>query len=173
MPSNARPTQKDPENKLLWKFNRRRLEAEEIRDAMLAVSGALNPRMGGPSVIVPIDQELVNALYKPSQWAVTPDPTSTCARSIYLIAKRNLRCPSWRFSTRPTAGQLPTARIEHACAAGARAAERRLRQPAGGISGEEARSEAGPTPRSKSTWLIGWLRDARRTPRKCRWRLVF
>ena len=31
--------EKDPENALLWKFNRRRLEAEEIRDSMLAVSG--------------------------------------------------------------------------------------------------------------------------------------
>ena len=53
--------EKDPENKLLWRFNRRRLEAEEIRDAMLAVSGQLNAKAGGPSVMVPIDQGLVNA----------------------------------------------------------------------------------------------------------------
>ena len=51
--------EKDPENALLWKFNRRRLEAEEIRDAMLAVSGRLNLKAGGPSVMVPIDPELV------------------------------------------------------------------------------------------------------------------
>jgi hypothetical protein len=90
---NDEANKKDPENTLLWKFNRRRLEAEEIRDAMLTVSGAFNPKMGGPSVIVPIDKELVNALYKPSQWAVTPDPTEHARRSIYLIAKRNLRVP--------------------------------------------------------------------------------
>jgi hypothetical protein len=36
----------DPNNDLLWKFNRRRLDAEEIRDAMLAVSGALDSTMG-------------------------------------------------------------------------------------------------------------------------------
>ena len=36
--------EKDSENALLWKFSRRRLEAEEIRDSMLAISGRLNPK---------------------------------------------------------------------------------------------------------------------------------
>jgi hypothetical protein len=38
----------DGENQYLWRMNRRRLEAEEIRDSILAVSGRLNPEMGGP-----------------------------------------------------------------------------------------------------------------------------
>ncbi|MHB1560159.1 MAG: PSD1 and planctomycete cytochrome C domain-containing protein [Isosphaeraceae bacterium] len=38
----------DPENRLLWKQTVRRLDAEEIRDAMLAASGELDSRMGGP-----------------------------------------------------------------------------------------------------------------------------
>ena len=37
----------DPENDLLWRFDPRRLEAEELRDAMLTVTGRLNPEMGG------------------------------------------------------------------------------------------------------------------------------
>ena len=37
----------DPENRLLWHFSRRRLTAEEIRDAMLAVSGRLNLKAAG------------------------------------------------------------------------------------------------------------------------------
>ncbi len=41
---------KDPENRLLWRMNVRRLEAEQIRDSMLAASGELDPSTGGPSV---------------------------------------------------------------------------------------------------------------------------
>ena len=39
----------DPENRLLWRMNRRRLEVEAWRDAILAVSGRLDPAVGGPS----------------------------------------------------------------------------------------------------------------------------
>ena len=40
----------DADNRLLWRANRRRLEVEAVRDAMLAVSGKLDLTMGGPSV---------------------------------------------------------------------------------------------------------------------------
>jgi hypothetical protein len=42
-------TARDADNTLLWRFPPRRLEAEAVRDAMLAVSGQLNPQVGGPS----------------------------------------------------------------------------------------------------------------------------
>ena len=85
--------QKDPNNKYLWHFERRRLEAEEIRDAELAVGGKLNLKGGGPSVMVPVDTELTHLLYKPSQWRVNANPEDHNRRSVYLIAKRNLRLP--------------------------------------------------------------------------------
>ncbi len=90
---NAKAFEKDPENKLLWKFTRRRLTAEELRDSMLAVTGNLNTKQFGPSVMIPIEKELVDALYKPSQWQVHPDANEHRRRSIYLIAKRNLHLP--------------------------------------------------------------------------------
>jgi hypothetical protein len=84
---------KDPDNRLLWRLSRRRLEAEEIRDGMLSVAGRLNPKAGGPSVIVPVERDLVKLLYDPKQWAVTADVREHDRRSVYLIAKRNLRLP--------------------------------------------------------------------------------
>ena len=92
-PNEKDAADKDPENRLLWRFGRRRLDAEQVRDAMLAVSGRLNPAMGGPSVMVPVEQELVDLLYKPIQWTPADDSGQHNRRSIYLIAKRNLRVP--------------------------------------------------------------------------------
>jgi hypothetical protein len=83
----------DPTNRLLWRFPRRRLTAEEVRDAMLAVSGRLNARFGGESIMPPVKKELVDLLYDPAQWKVTPDKREHDRRSIYLVAKRNLRLP--------------------------------------------------------------------------------
>ena len=40
----------DPENRLLWKMPRRRLDFEALRDSMLAVAGTLDDHVGGPSV---------------------------------------------------------------------------------------------------------------------------
>lgn len=92
----------DPEVRMLWRQRRRRLSAEEIRDAMLAVSGELNPDVGGPSVMVPVDPELVDLLYDPEQWEVSPDRREHNRRSIYLIAKRNLRLPFFATFDAPT-----------------------------------------------------------------------
>ena len=83
----------DPENKWLWKSNRRRLEAEEIRDTMLAISGRLNTKAGGPSVMVQIDPELIKDLKRPQYWVPTRDKTEHDRRTIYMIYKRNLILP--------------------------------------------------------------------------------
>jgi Protein of unknown function (DUF1553)/Protein of unknown function (DUF1549) len=83
----------DPDNRLLWRFPRRRLSAEELRDAMLAVSGRLNQQMGGPSVLVPIEPGLVKLIYNPAQWKPDADPRQYDRRGIYLFQKRNLRLP--------------------------------------------------------------------------------
>src|SRR5262249_29573115 len=84
---------KDPGNRLLWQFPRRRLSAEELRDAMLTAAGRLNLKAGGESVVVPVEKDLVGLLYDPGQWKVTPDEREHDRRSIYLVAKRNLRLP--------------------------------------------------------------------------------
>lgn len=85
--------EKDADNSLVWKFSKRRLEAEEIRDSMLAISGKLNEKMGGPSVLVPIDRDLVKMLKRPQYWVATKDKAEYDRRTLYLIYKRNLQLP--------------------------------------------------------------------------------
>ncbi|MBI4905303.1 MAG: DUF1553 domain-containing protein [Acidobacteria bacterium] len=85
--------EKDPQNALLWKFNRRRLEAEELRDSMLAISGRLNTKTGGPSIMVPIAEDLVKDLKRPQYWQPTRDKSEHDRRTIYMIYKRNLILP--------------------------------------------------------------------------------
>jgi mono/diheme cytochrome c family protein len=74
---------KDPENRLLGRFNRRRLTAEEIRDAALAVSGELDRTMGGSLLKTP------NREYITGQAAKTPEQYDSLRRSVYLPVIRN------------------------------------------------------------------------------------
>ena len=92
---------KDPDNRLLWHFPRRRLSAEELRDAMLTAAGRLNLKAGGPSVVIPLEKDLVDLLYDPAQWKVTVDVREHDRRSLYLLAKRNLRPPFGQMFDQP------------------------------------------------------------------------
>ncbi|MGP0067756.1 MAG: DUF1553 domain-containing protein, partial [Isosphaeraceae bacterium] len=87
----------DPDNEMLGRMNRRRLDAEGIRDAMLAASGELNPRMGGPGVLAPLEKEVRDLIFTEAEvvdlWPVDPDPAEHLRRSLYLFRKRNVRYP--------------------------------------------------------------------------------
>ena len=80
--------ERDPENRLLWRFNRQRLDFEAMRDSLLAVSGALDPAIGGPATPITeppfsarrtiygfIDRQNLDGLYRAFDFAV-PDATS-------------------------------------------------------------------------------------------------
>lgn len=90
----------DPENRLLSRMNRRRLEGEVIRDTLLAISGRLNRKRGGPGFRPPLPRELLVTLLK-NQWPVTEDPDEHNRRSIYLFVRRNLRYPIFDVFDRP------------------------------------------------------------------------
>ena len=100
--ANEYAMQADPANELLSRFRRRRITAEELRDAMLSVSGTLNDSMTGRSVMVPVDPELIALLYKPDQWEETPNTAEHNRRSVYLLAKRNLRLPMLEVFDQPS-----------------------------------------------------------------------
>jgi hypothetical protein len=95
----------DPDNRLLWQQNRRRLEGEALRDHALAVSGVLNRAQGGPMVRVPLEPEVYDLIFTEGEpdnlWPVTPDRREHARRSIYLFAKRNVRLPLFEAFDRP------------------------------------------------------------------------
>ncbi|MCA9130524.1 MAG: PSD1 domain-containing protein [Planctomycetales bacterium] len=105
-------TSVDPANRLLWRFSRRRLSGEEIRDAMLSVSGELNLGMAGASILLPVEQQLIDQLYKPTQWEVTANPQEHNRRSVYLMSKRNLRLPFMEVFDQPSAQTSCASRVQ-------------------------------------------------------------
>ncbi|HLJ17487.1 MAG TPA: PSD1 and planctomycete cytochrome C domain-containing protein [Bryobacteraceae bacterium] len=90
---NAANAKIDADNRFLWRMNRTRLDAEEIRDAVLKCADSLNPKMGGPPVIPPLSADEVSALGDVSQWPVTLDPKEPLRRSVYMYVKRTFRLP--------------------------------------------------------------------------------
>jgi hypothetical protein len=80
----ADPQKVDPANKLLWKMRLRRLEAEAIRDSILAVSGQLDATVGGPPILskaqadgrVGIDDKQLSS------------PSAKNRRSVYVLFRR-------------------------------------------------------------------------------------
>jgi hypothetical protein len=92
--------QVDPENRLLARMSRQRLDGEVIRDAMLAAADRLSPRRGGPGVRPPLPAVVAATLLK-NQWNVSPDEVDHRRRSIYLFVRRNLRYPLFEAFDRP------------------------------------------------------------------------
>jgi hypothetical protein len=91
--SSADGEQVDPENLLLWRMNKRRLEAEAIRDGVLAVSGTLNRQAGGAGVKPRIPSELLVASQRNKWPVVQKEGPQHWRRSIYIYVKRQMPFP--------------------------------------------------------------------------------
>ncbi|HSG70649.1 MAG TPA: DUF1553 domain-containing protein, partial [Planctomycetaceae bacterium] len=84
---------RDSGNRLWWRAERRRLDAESLRDAMLAVSGDLDLRVGGPSFKPTISPEALEGLSrKTAAWQASPHEEQL-RRSVYVHSKRGLLPP--------------------------------------------------------------------------------
>jgi hypothetical protein len=95
-----RSKEADPSNRLLSHANRRRLEGEAIRDAMLSAADRLSERRGGAGVKPPLPSELLATLLK-KQWEPSLDEEDHRRRSVYLFVRRNLRYPLFEVFDRP------------------------------------------------------------------------
>jgi Protein of unknown function (DUF1549)/Protein of unknown function (DUF1553) len=86
----------DPDDKLLWRYPRHRMEAEAIRDSMLATAGVLNPQAGGPGVYPPVPQGMISELSATAiagGWHTEKDPAQSDRRSVYIFVRRNQPYP--------------------------------------------------------------------------------
>ena len=90
---NEQAAAKDPENRLLWRMNPRRLEAEPLRDSILAISGKLNREMFGPGVYPRIDPDVINTGSRPRWPLDAKDDHDTWRRSVYIFVKRSVILP--------------------------------------------------------------------------------
>jgi mono/diheme cytochrome c family protein len=79
----------DRGNRLLWRMNRRRLEAEAVRDAVLAVSGKLNPQHGGS----PFEDFVYIEKYAPVYQYIVADRPELWRRTVYRFAVRSVPNP--------------------------------------------------------------------------------
>ncbi|MCA9262606.1 MAG: PSD1 domain-containing protein [Planctomycetales bacterium] len=80
-------------NRYVWRANRRRLDAESLRDALLNTSGQLNLAMRGPSFYPHLSEEALEGLsQKSGAWQESPPP-ERAKRSIYMMTKRSRLLP--------------------------------------------------------------------------------
>ena len=84
---------KDPTNNLFWRFNMRRLTAEEVRDSILAANNKLNPKLLGPSIYPVLPAEVLHGQSRPGAGWNTSRGDELNRRSIYIHIKRSLPVP--------------------------------------------------------------------------------
>ncbi len=92
----------DPANRLLSHMNLRRMEAEVIRDSILAASGKLNVEVGGPGIKPRLPAELIPASQRNKWPAISVEESKHWRRSVYIYSKRQLLMPMMELFDAPT-----------------------------------------------------------------------
>ena len=92
----------DPSNQLLWRMNLLRLEAETLRDSILAASGKLNLKSGGPGIKPRVRAELLTASQRNKWPVVAKENEQHWRRSVYIYSKRQLLMPMMELFDAPT-----------------------------------------------------------------------
>jgi hypothetical protein len=91
--NNADGLRMDPENRLFWRMNRQRLEAEAIRDSLLTVSGELKHKDGGPGLVLEYVENTsslaLSGTNPPGYHHAKTRPSQEFERTIYLPVMRN------------------------------------------------------------------------------------
>jgi cytochrome c553 len=101
----------DPDNLLLWRQNLRRVEAEAIRDSMLAVSGRLNPERGGRGFFPELAPEVLASQSRPGYGWGKSSESEQSRRSVYAFVKRTLGVPLMETLDMPVPDKAAPARM--------------------------------------------------------------
>jgi hypothetical protein len=89
----AKALEADPANNLFWRFNMRRLSAEEIRDSILKVNGTLSTKYLGASFYPEVPREVLQTSSRPGGVWRKSSPEEQRRRSVYIFIKRSLIPP--------------------------------------------------------------------------------
>jgi hypothetical protein len=92
---------KDPENLLLWRYRPQRLDAETIRDNILAVSGGIDLKMGGTPIFPHVPEDILKTEMVKGTWENQPDGPAVWRRSIYVYQRRSLPFPMFETFDHP------------------------------------------------------------------------
>ncbi|MDB4721783.1 DUF1549 and DUF1553 domain-containing protein [Verrucomicrobiales bacterium] len=96
----------DSENKLLWRMNRQRLDAESIHDTVLSISGMLDLTMGGPSARQFTSKKGIHVTPTLDYLNFNPDDPANFRRSVYRFVFRTVPDPLMEALDCPNASQL-------------------------------------------------------------------
>ena len=91
--ANAAGLARDPANHRWWRFEMRRLTAEEVRDSMIVIGGRLNRRVGGPSFHSFMPREVLETSSRPDEVWGRSSEEERARRSVYIKVKRSLLTP--------------------------------------------------------------------------------
>jgi hypothetical protein len=90
----------DPENEYLWRFRTRRLEAEVVRDSIMAAAGTIDLTLGGPPVFPHLPEEILKPVSH-GIWKREEDGPKVWRRSVYVYRKRGLMFPMFQVFDLP------------------------------------------------------------------------
>jgi uncharacterized protein DUF1553/uncharacterized protein DUF1549/cytochrome c len=108
--ADAADAKSDPENLYLWRFRPQRLDAEIVRDSMLAAGGNINLALGGEPIFPYIPKEILAGQYR-GKWVNTPDGPEAWRRGVYVYQRRSLPYPMFDTFDHPDMNVTAGARL--------------------------------------------------------------
>ncbi len=90
-PEQRKQSEADPNNEMLWRMNWARLDAESLRDSLLALSGRLNPAKGGPGVLLDVPADVADG-FEFFKWFPSPE-AEQLRRTVYTFQRRSVVNP--------------------------------------------------------------------------------